>query len=331
MNKGKEIFSFTAEEIRYVKEIKKTRRINTSQGDFIQNIIRKQVNPRFNMCTSCPGTVRNQFAKIVAWMEAFIGCKIDKFSEKNCEGLLEKGEDRIVQEDKTIEQEKADAKKAREESEKAETKRRKDLQKKADAKQKRATDKRTKERNELKESRQKKIDDENQSLKDNRKKESDEAADANEIYKAAVIVLLVGEHKLLTERKAVEDLGTAAEIIEHVEETTGIVIETDPKSKQKIINEALSINRKIADYARNNKEEVDQIEAKLIADREEATLEAKGLRLDVLKGFEKMKINKLKEELTAQKIEFDAEEKKKEILVDLLMKKYDETVKTASE
>ncbi len=264
MNKGQKIYSFSVEEIRYIKAINAIGRINTGQGDQVQDIIRKRVNPRFNMCTSCSGVVATNFAKIVAWIEIFIGCEIDDFNEEDCEGLLEeKSAEAKEANDKTAEQEKIEAKEKQEEAWKEEAERREVEKKKQAKSQKAATNKRAKERENLISARAEKKEGENKVLEDARREREEEKADSEGVNKKAILVLLKGEHRLITERSELEAVGSAQEILDHVEATTGIKIDIDIKSKQAIINEALSINRKIADYADKNEELVNEIEAEL--------------------------------------------------------------------
>ena len=77
-----EKYTFTNEQIEFVKTIKKNNKINTVQGDKVQSIFRKQVDPNFNMCIGCTGSVARNFNLLVGLIEKSIGTKIESYGQK---------------------------------------------------------------------------------------------------------------------------------------------------------------------------------------------------------------------------------------------------------
>ena len=240
MKETVKIFSFSANEIRYVKKIKASGKINTSQGEMIQSIIRVRVNPSFNMCTSCSGTISKNFNKLVGWIESFIGCEINDFSEKKAEGLLKDAKSNKKETDMTIEEERVLRMKEKEQSEKKESKRRKRKRKKEKENQEKVSKERQKKRDALNTSRRHKIEAENKALEDARQERIKEKEKDISMCKKAIPILLSGGHDLLTERSDLEKIGSMVDIISYIETTTGEKIESEDQTEEIIMNMALS-------------------------------------------------------------------------------------------
>lgn len=77
-----EKYTFTSDQIEFVKNVKKNNKINTVQGDKVQRIFRSQVDVKFNMCTGCKGSVARNFNLLVGLIEKSIGTKIESYGEK---------------------------------------------------------------------------------------------------------------------------------------------------------------------------------------------------------------------------------------------------------
>lgn len=322
-------YKFEKEDILYIQTLAKKGRINTAQGDKIQAIIRKSVNPRFNMCTGCPGVVADEFRRVKSWIEIFLNVQdISEATEDNIEDLIEKGIEKLELEEEKEAEAKEKASKAEEKKREAERKKRekerKDKEKKMEAKRKERQKLRQKhkdDRAKRKEDKQKEID----ALKEAKAQEAELIAEAVKDF----------DGDLVLDRETFEDM-KAEEIIEHIEETTGIVIDIDPKSKKQIIDKALTINNTInhgiAEAKKVKEAEEAQKEAEEQAKKDEETRKENEEKFNAENGgneetsteetgekedgdnYEEMDLDALKELCTERGIEFGSRSKEKSLI-----------------
>jgi len=207
------------------------------------------------MCTSCGGAVAKNFNKIVGWIEAFIGKDLKDFNDKNAEELIEEGNERVeLAEEKKQEAREKKIKDAAKKAKALKNKREADKKKKEADKKRRKTNA-EKKRAERKAEKAKAKEDKTADFEAKRKAKEAEQAQFEKFAKD-----FSGE--LIVTREEVEELGTAEEIIAHVEKSTGIKIDIDPKSKQQIIESAVSIYRRIEAIQDGNEEAVNEFENK---------------------------------------------------------------------
>lgn len=237
--------TFTEDQILYIKAVAKTGKVNSAQAQKLQVIIREQINPSFNMCTSCNSDVAHNFKKVVTQMEAFIGCELSEVNEENIKEKVEKGFKSLEKSNKEKEEAKEKAATERKEALKIEREERAKKRKAEQTKIKKATNKRRKAREKVDEERKKTLEDRQKAIEEGKKEEQNNA----ELIKKAAEA---GEKfEILT----AEDFGkmSAKEIIKSVKDSTGIAILIDPKSKNKIIEEAVTIHNRVKEVIQAKK------------------------------------------------------------------------------
>lgn len=237
--------TFTEDQILYIKAVAKTGKVNSAQAQKLQVIIREQINPSFNMCTSCNSDVAHNFKKVVTQMEAFIGCELSEVNEENIEEKIEKGSESLEKYKEEKEKAKKEAAIKRKEALKLEREERAKKRKAEQTKIKKATNKRRKDREKVAEERKKTIEGRQKAIEEAKKVDQNNA----ELIKKAAEA---GEKfEVLT----AEEFGKmpAKEIIKSVKDSTGIAILIDPKSKNKIIEEAVTIHNRVKEVIQANK------------------------------------------------------------------------------